>query len=37
VRLHPGRSLGAVLLGGVALGFILGRTLGHLKTGPRRV
>lgn len=37
VRLHPGRSLGAVLLGGVALGFILGRTLGHLKTGPQRV
>ena len=35
VRLRPGRSLGGVLLGGVVLGFLIGRTLG-LRGPPTR-
>jgi hypothetical protein len=35
VRLRPGRSLGGVLLGGVVLGFLMGRTLG-LRGPPTR-
>lgn len=37
VRLRPGRSLGAALLGGLALGFLMGRTLGHPKPPTQRV
>jgi hypothetical protein len=37
VRLRPGRSLGAALLGGVALGLLMGRTLGHPKPPTQRV
>ncbi|MCA6248883.1 MAG: hypothetical protein IM650_10005 [Phenylobacterium sp.] len=36
VRLRPGRSLGAALLGGVALGFLMGRTLWLTKPPPQR-
>ncbi len=36
VRLRPARSLGGVLLGGVALGFFMGRTLGLLRPPPQR-
>ncbi|MFM8940074.1 MAG: hypothetical protein ACKOEY_08755 [Phenylobacterium sp.] len=37
VRLRPGRSLGAALLGGVALGFLVGHTLRLPKTPVQRV
>lgn len=37
VRLRPGRSLGGVLLGGVVLGFLIGRTLGLRGPSTRGV
>lgn len=36
VRLRPARSLGALFVGGLTLGFVLGRTLGRLRS-PARV
>lgn len=37
VRLRPGRSLGALFLGGLTLGFVLRRAVGLLKPPAQRI